>query len=84
VPSPILKKQAQRIIGYCVLPWDNRCLSFHETDRPTRTASAAQVSQPIYKAAIGRWRVYEEHIEPFLDGLGVTSVEAPSEASEAE
>jgi Tfp pilus assembly protein PilF len=78
-----LERQARRIIGYCALPWDNRCLSFHETDRPVRTASATQVRQPIYKSAMGRWRVYEEHIEPLLNGLGVTSVEAISEASEA-
>jgi tetratricopeptide (TPR) repeat protein len=79
-----LEKQARRIIAYCGLPWDNRCLSFHETDRPVRTASATQVRRPIYKSAIGRWRVYENHIEPLLNGLGVTSVEAISEASEAE
>jgi hypothetical protein len=35
-----LKKQAFRIIEHCGLPWDERCLSFHETDRPVRTASA--------------------------------------------
>jgi tetratricopeptide (TPR) repeat protein len=79
-----LERQARRIIGYCALPWDDRCLSFHETDRPVRTASATQVRQPIYTSAIGRWRVYEEHIEPLLNGLGVTSLEAVSEASEAD
>jgi tetratricopeptide (TPR) repeat protein len=79
-----LEQQARRIIVHCALPWDDRCLSFHQTDRPVRTASATQVRQPIYKSAIGRWRVYEEHIEPLLSGLGVTSVEALSEASEAE
>jgi hypothetical protein len=33
------------------------------------------VRQPIYRSAIGRWRVYEEHIEPLRNGLGITSVE---------
>jgi tetratricopeptide (TPR) repeat protein len=79
-----LEGQARRIIAYCALPWDNRCLSFHETDRPVRTASATQVRQPIYTSAIGRWRVYEEHIEPLRNRLGVTSVEVISEASRAE
>ena len=55
-----LEGQARRIIAYCGLPWDDRCLSFHETDRPVRTASATQVRQPIYSSAVGRWRVYEE------------------------
>jgi hypothetical protein len=66
-----LEKQARRIIDYCGLPWDDRCLSFHETDRPVRTASATQVRQPIYKSAVGRWRVYEGPLEPLLRGLGI-------------
>jgi tetratricopeptide (TPR) repeat protein len=66
-----LEAQARRIIAYCGLPWDDRCLSFHETDRPVRTASATQVRQPIYKSAVGRWRVYEKDLGPLLGALGV-------------
>ncbi|HEX4408355.1 MAG TPA: tetratricopeptide repeat protein [Xanthobacteraceae bacterium] len=66
-----LETQARRIIAYCGLPWDERCLSFHETDRPVRTASATQVRQPIYKSAVGRWRVYEKDLGPLLTPLGV-------------
>ena len=66
-----LEEQARRIIAYCGLPWDDRCLSFHETDRPVRTASATQVRQPIYKSAVGRWRVYEDQLEPLLRALGI-------------
>ena len=29
-----LEQQARRLIDYCGLPWDDRCLSFHETSRP--------------------------------------------------
>jgi Sulfotransferase family len=67
--------QARRIIAYCGLPWDERCLSFHKTQRPVRTASTAQVRQPIYRSSIGRWRPYEAMLRPLLDEL------APSEAS---
>ncbi len=66
-----LEKQARRIIEYCGLPWDDRCLSFHETERPVRTASATQVRQPIYTSAVGRSRVYEGQLEPLLRGLGI-------------
>ena len=31
--------QARRIVAHCDLDWDDRCLAFHETDRPVRTAS---------------------------------------------
>jgi hypothetical protein len=66
-----LEKEARRIISHCGLPWDDRCLSFHETDRPVRTASATQVRQPIYKSAVGRWRVYEAQLGPLLSALGI-------------
>jgi hypothetical protein len=66
-----LEGQARRIIAHCGLPWDDRCLSFHETDRPVRTASATQVRQPIYNSAVGRWRVYAEHLGPLLGALGI-------------
>ena len=66
-----VEQQARRIIAYCGLPWTDRCLSFHETDRPVRTASATQVRQPIYSSAVGRWRVYERHLGPLLDALNV-------------
>jgi tetratricopeptide (TPR) repeat protein len=66
-----LEGQARRIIAHCGLPWDDRCLAFHETKRPVRTASATQVRQPIYKSAVGRWRVYAEHLGPLLAGLGM-------------
>ncbi|MGJ4943596.1 tetratricopeptide repeat protein [Bradyrhizobium sp. HKCCYLS1011] len=64
-----LETQAQRIIAYCGLPWDDRCLSFHRTERPVRTASATQVRKPIYRSAVGRWRVYEDQLEPLLTTL---------------
>jgi tetratricopeptide (TPR) repeat protein len=65
-----LEGAARRILAHCGLPWDEHCLAFHETDRPVRTASAAQVRQPIYKTAVGRWRVYEDHLGVLLAGLG--------------
>ena len=49
-----LEGEARRIIAHCGLDWDARCLDFHRTARPVRTASAAQVRQPIYGSAVGR------------------------------
>ncbi len=72
-----LETQVRRILSYCGLPWDDRCLSFHETDRPVRTASATQVRQPIYSSAVGRWRGYEEFVGPLLTALGMVSPAVP-------
>jgi tetratricopeptide (TPR) repeat protein len=66
-----LEGQARRIIAHCGLDWTPRCLAFHQTDRPVRTASAVQVRQPIYTSAIGRWREYEPFLQPLLAELGI-------------
>jgi tetratricopeptide (TPR) repeat protein len=60
---------ARRMIGFCGLDWDPACLAFHATQRPVRTASAAQVRQPIYDSSIGRWRPYAAELGPLLAAL---------------
>lgn len=64
-----IESQARRIISHCGLPWHENCLEFHKTQRPIRTASATQVRQPIYKSSVGRWRVYEQELEPLVSAL---------------
>jgi tetratricopeptide (TPR) repeat protein len=66
-----LEGTARRIIAYCGLEWDPRCLAFHQTNRPVCTASVVQVRQPIYANAVGRWRHYERHLGPLLAELSL-------------
>jgi tetratricopeptide (TPR) repeat protein len=54
----------------CGLAWDDACLRFHETRRAVRTASVAQVRQPIFTTSIQRWRRYENHLGPLFEALG--------------
>jgi tetratricopeptide (TPR) repeat protein len=54
----------------CGLPWEDACLRFYDTKRSVRTASVAQVRQPIFKTSIDRWRRYEKHLGPLLEALG--------------
>jgi tetratricopeptide (TPR) repeat protein len=61
--------QARRLLAYCGLDWDERCLAFHKTQRPVRTASAGQVRQPIYRTSVGRWRPYQKMLQPLLEEL---------------
>lgn len=65
-----IETQARRIVAFCGLPWDDRCLSFYETKRVVRTASVSQVRQKIYSRAAGRWRRYEKHLGPLIEALG--------------
>lgn len=61
--------QARRMVRYCGLDWDDRCLAFHQTQRPVRTASATQVRQPIYQTSVGRWRPYKTMLQPLFAEL---------------
>jgi hypothetical protein len=58
------------LIDYCGLPWNDRCLSFYRTNRPVRTASAAQVRKPLFRSSLGRWRKFEAELAPLLQELG--------------
>ena len=65
-----LDGETRRIIDFCGLPWDDRCLQFHASGRTVRTASYEQVRQPIYRSSIGRYKGFEQHIAPLLEALG--------------
>jgi hypothetical protein len=68
-----LEGQARRLIDYCGLPWDERCVNFHKADRPVKTASSFQVRQPLFRGSLQRWRRYEAGIGPLLDELRLLS-----------
>lgn len=61
--------QSRNLLKAVGLPWDDRCLRFHEGDRPVLTPSRWQVRSPIYSGAIGRWKRYEKHLAPLLQAL---------------
>ena len=54
----------RRMLDFIGLPWDPRCLDFHQTDRVVITASKWQVRQKIHAASAGRWRNYEKFLGP--------------------
>jgi hypothetical protein len=59
-----LEVQARRILAHCELRWDPHCLAFHESDRPVRTASAAQVRRPLHRSAVEWSRIYHAFLRP--------------------
>ncbi len=56
------ENQARRLVDYLGVPWDDRCLGFHDNRRIVKTASVAQVRKPIYRTSVARWRHYEKHL----------------------
>lgn len=65
VASP--EMESRRLIEFCGLSWDERCLEFYKNARTVRTASQWQVRQPIYQTSKERWRNYEKWIGPLLE-----------------
>ena len=60
----------RRLLEHCGLPFEPGCLSFHETRRSVRTASAEQVRQPLYTSGVGHWQHFEKELEPLRRALG--------------
>ncbi|MFL6731616.1 MAG: tetratricopeptide repeat protein [Sphingomicrobium sp.] len=63
------EKEAKRLIEFLALPWDDKCVDFHKSDRPVKTASVAQVRKPIYKTSVKRWKKYGSGLQPLVDAI---------------
>lgn len=59
--------QVRRMLGYLGLEWNAACLDFHRNRRVVETASRAQVTQPIYRNSVARWRRFEKHLQPLME-----------------
>jgi tetratricopeptide (TPR) repeat protein len=59
----------RRLLDFIGEPFDPRCLSFHENRRYARTASYAQVAEPLYDTSRYRWRYYRDHLAPAAEIL---------------
>jgi hypothetical protein len=62
--------QIRALLAYCGLPFEAACLSFHQNDRPVRTASSEQVRQPIFRGGLDQWRHFEPWLGPLKEALG--------------
>lgn len=68
-----LEGQVRRLLEHCGLPFDERCLRFHESTRRVNTASAEQVREPIYGDAVGYWKNYESQLGALKEILAISS-----------
>jgi hypothetical protein len=64
------EKEIRRLLASLGLPFDERCLRSHESERPVRTLSSEQVRRPIYAESIGAWRRYDPWLESLRTALG--------------
>lgn len=64
-----LAAEAQQVIQFCALAWQDQCLNFHQNKQASTTASASQVRQKIYSTSVGLWKNYENELKPLIDRL---------------
>lgn len=65
-----LEGQVRRMLDFCGLEFEPRCLAFHTTPRAVRTASSEQVRRPLNRDGLDEWRRYDAHLEPLRRALG--------------
>jgi tetratricopeptide (TPR) repeat protein len=68
---------SRRLLDFIGLPWDPRCLDFHQTARTVVTASRWQVRQKISTSSVERWRHYEKYIGPLKSLLESRTLNPP-------
>lgn len=64
------------VLEFLGLEWNDDVLTPEQSERIVRTASREQVRKAINTGAVGRWKPYEQQLEPFIEALGREVVES--------
>ena len=60
------EENVRDMLAFVGASYDPRCLDFHENRRYARTASYAQVAEPLYDSSRFRHRNYLKQLEPVI------------------
>jgi tetratricopeptide (TPR) repeat protein len=60
------EQSVRAMLGFVGERFNKACLTFHENRRYARTASYAQVAEPLYDRSVGRWKHYRTYLEPVI------------------
>lgn len=66
-----LEPSSREVLAFLGIGWDDVVLRFHEhaQTKALRSPSYAEVTKPVSKAAVGRWRNYRKYLEPYVSKL---------------
>jgi hypothetical protein len=78
-----LEGQVRKLLEFCGLPFEDRCLRYHETARAVKTASSEQVREPIYTDALGLWKKYGDALDEWKRDLADIVDELPDSVKAA-
>ena len=57
--------EIKRIIKFCELIWEEKCLQFHTNKTPIKTMSTAQARKPIYKSSVNSFKKFSSLLGEF-------------------
>ena len=57
------ENEIQKLLKFCNLEWDNKCLNHSKSKLPITTASIAQARKPIYSSSINLSKRYTKHLK---------------------
>jgi len=64
-----IETNTRQLLDVCGLEWQPECLKFYENKEASTTASTAQIRRPVYKSSVGKWREYEQQLQPVVEIL---------------
>ncbi len=63
------KENVKAILAHCDLPYEPQCVDVQNNKLPVSTASKVQVREPINTKSLGRWRQFEQQLQPVAELL---------------
>ncbi len=62
--------EIRQLLAALGLPFEDACLTFHQTERAVRTPSSEQVRSAIFRSGTENWQAFEEWLGPLKAALG--------------
>lgn len=63
--------ETRKILDYCGLEFDKKCLEFWKSGRAVITLSHDQVSKPLYNSSVSRHEAFGVLLDPLRNALGI-------------
>jgi hypothetical protein len=63
------EEKTRRLLEFIGLPWDSRCLRFHEMGAMVKTFSRQQVRSAVHQGSTERWKNYRPQLQPLMEIL---------------
>ena len=57
------KSEIEKLLKFCGLDWDEKCLNHHNNKRSIKTASSTQARKPIYKTALMASSKFDKYLD---------------------